>query len=605
MKYALILFSLLYCLYSFGQETDYKLAEFYFNKGELEKALPYLEKLYKDDHRSFIFDKLLIATQEIEGEKAGIKLLKTQIDYYPNEFNYAVQLGKLYEETGDQKSADKIYQKLIDENPQRSTNIINLATAFRTMNKPLLALEVLQKGRKNLGNSYPLHFQFAQIYSDLDRKEDMINEYITLLDYNERMLSTICNVLPRYIDFENPKGPDVLLLKRLLLQNIQSSPNTTSYSDLMIWTFIQTKEFNAAYIQAKALDKRTKSKGEKVLDMGQIALNNKAYTEARKAFQYVLEIGPDAPYYFQGEYYFLHTSFLEITENKIFNKEQLKETVNAYKASIERIGYNREVVPIALGLAHIQTYYSQEEKEARTLLERILKIEGLHGKELAEVKMALADVLVIENDIWEASLLYMQVDNDFKFETIGAEAKFKNAKVFYYAGDFEWAQSQLKVLKQSTSKLIANDALELSLLITDNLGLDSNYSAMRQFANADLLLAQHKYQEAFSKYDSILKYLPYHGLADEVLLRKANAYQEMQKWDEAISALELITTNYRNDILMDNALMELGIIYETHKKDNEKAMEYYLRLMKEHKGSLFVTEARKRFRNLQTSQTNL
>ncbi|MDX1444704.1 tetratricopeptide repeat protein [Lishizhenia sp.] len=603
MKFTLILFSLLFCLTIYGQETDYKLAEYYYNKGELEKALPYFEKVYQQDHRSFIFDKLLICTQEIEGEKAGIKLLKEQIEYYPNDFNYPVQLGKLYEELGDQKSADKIYEDLIENNPQRSTNIINLATAFRGMNKPLLALEVLERGRKSLGNTYPLHFQFAQVYSDLDRKEDMVNEYITLLDYNERMLHTVCNVLPRYIDFENKTGDDVLLLKRLLLENIQRSPNTTSYSDLLIWTFIQTKEFNAAYIQAKALDKRTKSQGEKVLEMGTIALNNKAYTEARKAFQYVLELGPNAPYYYQGEYYFLQTSFLEITENKIYNKEQLTETVNAYKASIVRIGYNKQVIPIALDLAHILTYYSQDEIAAKALLERTLHIEGIRGKDLAEVKMALADVLVIQNDIWEASLLYMQVESEFKFETIGAKAKFKNAQVFYYAGDFQWAQSQLKVLKQSTSKLIANDALELSLLITDNLGLDSNYTAMRQFANADLLLAQHKYEEAFGKYDSILKFLPFHGLADEVLLRKAKAYEELQDWDKAIEALELITTKYNGDILMDNALMELGIIYENHKGDKAKAMEYYLRLMKEHKGSLFVTEARKRYRKLQAEST--
>ena len=603
MKFTLILFSLLFCLTIYGQETDYKLAEYYYNKGELEKALPYFEKVYQQDHRSFIFDKLLICTQEIEGEKAGIKLLKEQIEYYPNDFNYPVQLGKLYEELGDQKSADKIYEDLIENNPQRSTNIINLATAFRGMNKPLLALEVLERGRKSLGNTYPLHFQFAQVYSDLDRKEDMVNEYITLLDYNERMLHTVCNVLPRYIDFENKTGDDVLLLKRLLLENIQRSPNTTSYSDLLIWTFIQTKEFNAAYIQAKALDKRTKSQGEKVLEMGTIALNNKAYTEARKAFQYVLELGPNAPYYYQGEYYFLQTSFLEITENKIYNKEQLTETVNAYKASIVRIGYNKQVIPIALDLAHILTYYSQDEIAAKALLERTLHIEGIRGKDLAEVKMALADVLVIQNDIWEASLLYMQVESEFKFETIGAKAKFKNAQVFYYAGDFQWAQSQLKVLKQSTSKLIANDALELSLLITDNLGLDSNYTAMRQFANADLLLAQHKYEEAFGKYDSILKFLPFHGLADEVLLRKAKAYEELQEWDKAIEALELITTKYNGDILMDNALMELGIIYENHKGDKAKAMEYYLRLMKEHKGSLFVTEARKRYRKLQAEST--
>lgn len=161
MKNAFILFSFLLCFQVFGQENDYKLAEYYYNAGELEKALPYLQKVYTEDHRSFIFEKLLACTQEIEGEKAGIRLLKQQIEYYPNDLNYAVQLGKLYEETGDEKAANKIYQDLIDNTVVSSSHIINLANAFRTMSKPELALEVLQKGRKEIPDNYPWQLQFA------------------------------------------------------------------------------------------------------------------------------------------------------------------------------------------------------------------------------------------------------------------------------------------------------------------------------------------------------------------------------------------------------------------------------------------------------------
>lgn len=174
----------------------------------------------------------------------------------------------------------------------------------------------------------------CNVYNDLNRKEEMIEEYITLLDYNERMITNVQNLLPRYIDFEEPQGKDVLLLKQLLIENIQQKPNVTAYSDLLTWTFIQTKEFSAAFVQAKALDKRTKGKGEKVIEMGRIALNNKAYTEARKAFQYVLDLGTNSPYYYQAEYAYLNSSFLEITSNKIYDPTQLATTVQATKTQL-------------------------------------------------------------------------------------------------------------------------------------------------------------------------------------------------------------------------------------------------------------------------------
>jgi tetratricopeptide (TPR) repeat protein len=249
-------------------------------------------------------------------------------------------------------------------------------------------------------------------------------------------------------------------------------------------------------------------------------------------------------------------------------------------------------------LATIEAYYNDNAEAAQQLLDSTLAIPGLTDMEKAEVKMLLADILVLENDIWQASLYYMQIDTDFKFETIGSEAKYKNARVFYYDGDFQFAQSQLDVLKQSTSKLIANDAMKLSILITDNLGLDSNYTAMYKFAIADLLLQQHKYDDAFYLYDSIQAEFPDHGLADEILMRKAQAMQEQGKWNEAISYLEKIVKYYFDDILADDAVFQLGDIYENHLKDKEKAAEYYKKILFECKGSLLTVEARKRFRAL-------
>ena len=90
-------------------------------------------------------------------------------------------------------------------------------------------------------------------------------------------------------------------------------------------------------------------------------------------------------------------------------------------------------------------------------------------------------------------MYYSQVEKDFKHEVIGQEAKFKKIKIDYYTGKFNWAQAQLNILKQSTSKLIANNAMELSLLISDNLNLDTTQLTLQIYANAELLIFQNKY----------------------------------------------------------------------------------------------------------------
>jgi tetratricopeptide (TPR) repeat protein len=192
----------------------------------------------------------------------------------------------------------------------------------------------------------------------------------------------------------------------------------------------------------------------------------------------------------------------------------------------------------------------------------------------------------------------MQVDSEFKFEPIGFEAKYKNARIFYFTGDFKFAQSQLDVLKQSTSKLIANDAMKLSLLITDNFGMDSNYVAMKLFANADMLLEQHLYEQSFKIYDSIAQKFPTSGLLDEIDLRKATAYMEQGNWDKAIFYLNDIVSYHADDILIDDALYNLGKIYEEHKSDTTKALEYYKKILFEHPESLYNSDVRERIRKL-------
>jgi tetratricopeptide (TPR) repeat protein len=582
----------------FTQTTDEKLANHYYNEGDCEKALPYLEKVYSQDPSKFIFNRYFECTKNIGDEKDVIKLIEQQIDIYPNNYEYYILLGSTYEEYGNSKKAEKVYDDLIENLSPSSRDIINLQKAFSQAGKNQLALRTLEKGRSMLKNNYPLNAQFAEVYGALGETELMINEYLELLDYNPNMINTLQMLMPRMIDFESENSESYEMLKNSLIRKTQKHPNKQAYSEMLIWTLIQRKEFFTALIQAKALDKRLNNDGREVYKIGKVAGQNKDFETARKAFKYVVELGPDKPFYYASEEALLNTRYTEITTMRNYTPEQINETVQEYQKTIDRIGRNGKALPIIREMAYIQAFYGNKPEDAKAVLEDALTFPRYTDIGNAKVKTLLADVLVVLGDIWEASLLYMQVEKDFKFEPIGFEAKFKNARIFYYDGDFKWAQSQLDILKQSTTKLIANDAMNLSILITDNLGLDSNYIAMEQFAKADLLLEQHKYDEAFKKYDSILKSFPYHGLADEILMRKSHAYQFQGQWTKAIELLEQITEKHSNDILADDALFQLGNIYENHLFEYDKASEYYFQLMKNYPGSLFVTEARKRFRSL-------
>lgn len=579
-------------------ETDQQLAQYYFTNGEFSKARTYYEKLYSREPSKFYFTRLYECLIQEKELKEAERLIKKQLSNNRSEQEYIVMLAVFYEENLETEKAQKLYDDLIEDLPEDPGKIINLFNLFRAKNKNDLALETLEKGRKLLKDSYPLNFQFAELYGIMGQQEKMISEYMDLLNRKSESASAIQAVLSRQIDFSLEDSKEYTLLKSTLLERIQKNPGETVYSEMLIWLFIQKKNFPAALLQTQALDRKLGEQGRRVFDLGKMCVENQAYETARMAFSYVRALGEDKVYFYPSENALLNTRFLEITNNRNYSKEELNATISEYQSALTRVGRQKTSLPIILELCHIQAFYGNQSKESITLLTQTLSMPGLTDMQRAEIKMKLADIYVLDGDVWEASLLYMQLEADFKFEPIGHEAKFKNARIFYYDGEFDFAQSQLSVLKESTSKLIANDALQLSLLITDNFGLDSNYRVMTWYAKADLLIEQRRYPEAMQLFDSINNAFPYHSLSDEILFKKAQISEQQGDWSGAVSFLEELLKYHGEDILADDALFHLGDIYENHLHNTEKAIAYYKTILFDFKGSLHAIEARKRLRNL-------
>lgn len=606
MKIATLVTCLVITFFSFAQkETDQQLAQHYFASGDFEKASMYYEKIVATDPSKFNFNRYYECLLQLKDFKQAEKILKKQININRLDLDYKVLLGKLYEESSQEEKAKKLYEELIDDLTADPGYIINLFTAFRSQNKNELAYKVIDSGRKLLKNSYPLHFQFAEYYGAIGQTEKMLDEYIGLLDFQSSYAESIQNLLIRQYDFSQPDLKEFDYLKSSLLSRIQKNPSEQVYVNMLVWLFIQRKNFDGALLQLQALDKRLEEQGRRVFELGTICIENAAYESARKAFRYVIGIGQSSPYYLKAENALLNTRFLEVTTNRNYSKEEITATIADYKTVLQRVGKRPTSLPLIMELSHIQAFYANQADSAILNLTAVLKTPGLTDMQRAEAKLLLGDIHVLHGDIWEASLLYMQIQNDLKFEPIGQEAKYKNARIFYYDAEFDYAQEQLNILKESTSKLIANDAMQLSIMITDNYGIDSNYQAMSWFAKADLFIEQHNYEAAFVLFDSIIKAFPYHSLSDEIYFKKAQAMQQQGKWNEAIDLLTTLLKYHKDDILADDALFQLAEITELQLKDLPKATEIYKTLLFDYKGSLFAEEARKRLRLIRGDQINV
>lgn len=581
--------------------SDVDLARHYYQNADYEKALMYYEKLYESNPKnSYFFQYYLECLIKTEDYKTAEKTAKKAIKNQPDNLVLYVNLANVYQAQNDLAEVDNTYREAIKSiSGNTPYNAINsLAIGLANNGAYDYALEAYQKAKKTHPYNGEIDHRIARIYSLKGDNEKMIESYLYLAVNQYNYINTVKNQLSQSLGFDDEDYSNAELLRVALLKRVQKHPEERVYNELLIWYFVQMKEFDAAFVHVKSFDKKQRANGYVVLDFGRVCTSNKAYKTAIKAFDYVIDIGKEGSFYQSAVVERLRTLNLKLIHENEYKKEDLLTLKKDYLTTLDFVGQSIISVPLRIDFAKLLAFHLHNADTAARVLQSTLELKNIKPNDVADVKMALADVYLLAGNVWDANLLYAQVEKQYKNEPIGHEAKFRKAKTFYYEGDFSLAQSQLDVLKTSTSKLIANDAFELSLLITDNLNLDTTLINMERFARAELLMYQNKDEKALKIFDSINNSVVYHSLNDEILYRRYQIAYKHRNYDKAEQYLSKIVADYADDILADNALFKLGELYEMHLNDKAKAADYYKQILFNYSGSLFTVEARKRYRKL-------
>ncbi|MBD1397479.1 tetratricopeptide repeat protein [Pontibacter sp. JH31] len=575
-----------------AQSQELALAREYFSKGEYQKAETIYSKLI-DDQRLFsvVYPDYLKTLLAQNNYKEAEKLVKRTVKRYPGQVNYNIDLGIVYQAAGDKAGAEKHFDKLIAQLKQEE--VIVAASAFVQHELFDYAEKAYLRGRELSRNPYEHNRSLIALYTYRQKHESLIGEALNLLQENESELMYVQNMLQNSMQDEKAFAA----LEKELITRVQQNPDLLAYNELLIWLYIQRRDFYSALLQARSVDKRTRSGGTRVMELGAISARNKDYQGAIEAYEYIIKEYPGGPYYLVARQRLINAREEQVENTFPVDLNKIRVLLTDYETLLAEVGRNVQTVEVLQHMANLYAFHLDDKDKAIALLQEAIAMPRANPDFVAESKLTLGDIYLLKGEPWESTLLYSQVEKSHKETTIGHEAKLRNARLNYYKGDFELAQAHLDILKLATSREIANDAMDLSLLITDNTGLDTSTTAMEEYAAIELLIFQNKLQEAQGKLDNMLKAYPGHSLTDEIYYRKATIYERTGEFEKAIASLEKVV-KAPTDILSDDALYKLAYIYEENLKDIQKAQELYNEFLVKHKGSIYVAEARKRFRKL-------
>jgi predicted Zn-dependent protease len=578
------------------QNQDVQLANEYYLKGNKEKAiLIYRELAENDVNIPVIHNNYLNALLDLSYFTEAQSYLKRIQRKDPGNLQYRLDQGILMVRSGELPKADKYFSELIESNKPNTQTIKMMSDYLASRNLTDYSIQALSASRQALGNRNLFSLELAMLYRMQGEKDKMVNEYLNYVTQSSANIQYVKNVLQALLT--SPE--DLQSLEKLLYTKVQQEPENEVFSDLLIWVTMQQKNFYGSFVQARAYDRRYNKQGDKCMEVARVALDNNDYSVAYQVYSYVVKQFKDSPNYLMARLGLINTRDSQMKNTFPVHRDSVSSLIKDYDSFIAEYPANAYALKAQKSKAILYATYLDQKDSAVSILVRLIENRRTSAHLKAKAKLDLGDIYLLMDEPWEATLLYSQVEKAQKENTLGYEAKLRNAKLSYYQGDFILAEAHLDILKEATTREIANDAMELSMLIKENLALDSSGIALVEYAEVELLLHQNRITQALAKLDTLKSSSSaVYALMDDIHWMEANLLLRMGRYTEAIEALEVIQQRYPSEIYADDAFFKRAEIWQQYLGDQVKAMDLYREFLNLFPGSVYAAEARKRFRTL-------
>ncbi len=589
-----IVFLLLCSTLVFSQSAQ--LAQKYYKDGEFEKAAQLYKQLAQRHQNTTTFtEKYVDCLIQLREYDQAEQTLESRLKQNNKESMYHYMLGEVFSQKGEMERSEEAYEDAIQYMEVNRSHVLRLAQRFYRDGKIDYAIKTYQRGGELLDDENVFANNLGGLYQKKGDVPNMIAAFLTTLKDQPQRLNQVKTLFQRYLT--EPEHFETL--ENQVYALIQEDGDAEQYPELLAWAAIQSENFRSALRQMQALDRRNFENGRRVYNLAQSAENAGDFATAQKGYDYIIEQkGEESPYYFAAQQKSLNVRLKRLTLGFDFETADIQVLFNDYNKLLDEKGRNPRTASIMEDQARVAALYLNDIPAAINILEQMIEIPGMNPLVQSRAKVRLADYYLMDGKKWDATLLYAQVDKAMPEAAIGEQARYKNAMLSYYTGDFEWAQDQLDILKTATSRVISNDAIDRSVFIMEHLNLDTTTKSLDLFSQAELLIFQNEFEKAEKKMDSVTLLFPGHTLEEEILYAKAQIQRKKQNFNAVRELLKQITIEYPEGLKADNALFEWAELEENRFNQPEKAKELYETLFLEYTNSTFAEEARKRYRAL-------
>lgn len=579
-----------------AQQSDSQLAYTYYQNKEYTKAAGLFLQLYERTRASYYLDYHIICLINAKEYEKAEEVLKKYLKTDDNNKDFLVNLGYIYTQQGKIKKAEEYFDRALKTLIPYANDIHNLANKFRNLREYVWANKTYLKGRELLKQPHAFMLEIGDNYM-LERDYDRMCElFLNALEINPGQLNSITSKLSFARSYDVNGNADKIINTHLE-KIFQTQNYAPIFDELGVWYALQTRDYHAAFDHAVKLNAQVTDKLHVYLQIAREASGAGNYEIAEDAYSRVIRKGnTENPYYYTARKEILDCRYRRYLQTQT-PETDYSRLAAACTDFLQETGYTNAHADITVLLSDVYAYHLNLPDSADRILQKGIGIRRLDAPTLNLLKSKRADLLTYMNNPWEAVILYTQIEKANPNNNIGYEAKLKKAQLAYFQGDLLWAKAQYDVLKGSTSKLIANDALKMSHFLNTNFEEERDNRDLQRLAETEYKVYRKNYTEALPLLDSLITNASA-GIADQASLVKARVLLACFKTAEAVQLLNTLSKNSPQTYIQAEALYELANL-KALANAREEALELYKLLVSDYSGSVYSVEAGKRYRELE------
>lgn len=606
MKKAFVVFYILISVNLFAQQTGaddhnrFLLAQSYEQQQNYEQAQKIYEVLYQKQPGNLqYFNALQRVYIQQKNYAASISLIEKRLIDFPDDVNLYGLLGSAYYLQGNSEKAYQVWDEPLNKasaNQSTFRVIANYAIERRAFDK---AIEVLEKGKPTTKDPFIFSMDLANLYSLTMQYDKAAAEYISVLEIAPSQLSVVQSRVLSYIT-----KPDAIESTINVVERKADSGNLAVLS-LLARLYTEKRNFDKALKIYTQIDTRQQANGGELYNFAEFVFREGEYNIASEVYESIIRKYPESKIVSAAK--LGHAKSLEASIlDSFYSSAEIWKTfslppdidpgtiepvIKAFNEIVDIYEHSEVAVESLLRISQLKFRLLKDHEGAKVNLQTI--IDNYPGSRFAaDAHLDLAEIYLIEDSLPESEKLY---DKVLSLRQAGSEKKseahFHLAKLKAFKGQFDDARTHLAEITKNLKDDLANNALELSLLMNTAKDDSSNLSL---FSEAELLAEQMQFAEAKDKYNIIAedkKAFVFHSI---VKLRSAQMEIALNNYQSAIDMLYVISEEKENNIYADKALYLLGNIYEFALDSDTKAIESYEQLLMQFPGSIYLESARER-----------